>query len=143
MTAQITEADINKVVRAFYADVRRDDLLGPVFATKIHDEDWESHMLHIADFWSSIFLKTGRYNGNPMQKHASLSQITPEHFRRWLSLFAQTLNDTVTPEQASKFYAMAERIGSSLQMGLAFQYEKAGVKDHPFTDFGLRRSKLG
>lgn len=136
----ISEEDIQKVVRAFYIDVRQDDLLAPVFATKINDDDWDRHMDHIADFWSSIFLKTGRFKGNPMIKHAAIPDITPEHFQRWLSLFHQTARRLLEPEKAEIFDTMARRIATSLQMGLAFNFEKLGRQDHPFKDYGLRRS---
>lgn len=48
-----TEDDINTLVRAFYARVRDDDLLAPVFATRIQGD---AHEDHIASFWASIFL---------------------------------------------------------------------------------------
>jgi len=34
--------------------------------------------------------------------------------------------------------AMAERIGKSLQMGLAFNREQKGEMDHPFTAFSVK-----
>ena len=136
----LSEDDIKKVVHAFYAEVRKDDLLAPVFATKIKDDDWDRHMSHIADFWSSIFLKTGRFKGNPMIKHAALPEITPEHFNRWLSLFNETAERLLNHEQAQAFDMMARRVAESLQMGLAFNFEKSGQTDHPFKAYGLRRS---
>lgn len=51
-----TEDDINTLVRAFYARVRDDDLLAPVFATRIQGDEWSAHEDHIASFWASIFL---------------------------------------------------------------------------------------
>ena len=82
MTDVLTEKDIRLVVDSFYPCVRSDALLGPVFATRIEDTDaaWRQHQDHIADFWMSVFLKTGRFTGNPMEKHTRLSDITPEHF---------------------------------------------------------------
>ena len=63
MAALLSEADIQRVVRNFYQEVQTDDVLAPIFALKIGPEDWDAHMDHIADFWSSIFLKTGRFTG--------------------------------------------------------------------------------
>jgi len=38
----IDEAMIERLVRGFYARVREDDLLGPIFASRI--VDWEPHL---------------------------------------------------------------------------------------------------
>lgn len=113
-------------------------MLAPIFATKIDRDDWEKHMDHIADFWSSIFLKTGRFKGNPMLKHAALKGLTPAHFSHWLTLFKDVTNRTLETEQAEAMQMMASRIGQSLQMGLAFNFEKTGQTDHPFKDYGMR-----
>jgi len=95
MSAQISERDIQRLVRAFYKEVRQDEMLAPIFATKIGNDDWDKHMDHIADFWSSIFLKTRRFKGNPMSKHAALKDLTPGHFSHWLALFKDVSNRTL------------------------------------------------
>lgn len=141
MASHIGEDDIEKVVHAFYAKVRLDPLLAPIFATKIKGEDWPDHLAHIIDFWSSIFLKTGRFEGNPMRKHLALDGLTPSHFIRWLSLFKETTDTVLTAEQSHTMHAMAQRIAQSLQMGLAFNFEKSGDSNHPFVEFGIRPSK--
>jgi len=137
MRTSLTEHDIRSVVEAFYSEVRQDATLAPIFATKIEPDDWDRHMAHITDFWSSIFLKTGRFNGNPMAKHAGIEGLTPHHFEHWLTLFQQTAEKTLGPEKAAPFDVMARRIGESLQMGLAFKFEKAGVNDHPFQTYSI------
>ncbi|MGJ8561204.1 MAG: group III truncated hemoglobin [Litorimonas sp.] len=140
MSPQIDEAAIETVVRAFYANVRKDSLLAPIFATKIADQDWPNHLDHIVDFWSSIFLKTGRFKGNPMRKHLAIDGLSPEHFTRWLSLFKDTADKVLLPEQSKVMHSMAQRIAQSLQMGLAFHHKTLGTADHPFSEFAIRRS---
>lgn len=137
--AVLTEADIARLLNHFYGRIRVDPLLGPIFASRIPDDDaaWDTHIAHITDFWSSIFLKTKRFNGNPMTKHIGMPDLTPDHFTHWLSLFKNAAAHTLTPDQAAAMYLMAERIAKSLQMGMAFNFEKAGQVDHPFTAFGL------
>ena len=66
----ISEAMIRKLVEAFYAKVRTDAVLGPVFEAKIHD--WNEHLAKLSDFWSSIVLMSGRYKGRPMPVHAAI-----------------------------------------------------------------------
>jgi truncated hemoglobin YjbI len=72
----ITEAMIADLVATFYARVRRDPLLSPVFARV---KDWDSHLARLGDFWSSVVLMSGRYHGQPMLAHMSLP-IEPRHF---------------------------------------------------------------
>ena len=141
MSARLSEADIKRVVSAFYKEVQKDELLAPIFALKISPQDWDAHIDHITDFWSSIFLKTGRFKGNPMLKHAALKGLTPAHFTHWLALFEDVSSRTLDSAKAEALQTMAQRIGQSLQMGLAFNFEKAGKTDHPFTDYGMRFSR--
>src|ERR1700727_2868965 len=83
----IDEAMIERLVRGFYARVRDDDVLGPIFAAKI--SDWEPHLQKMCAFWSSVALMSGRYHGQPMAKHLPLP-IDAQHFDRWLALFEAT-----------------------------------------------------
>lgn len=111
----IDEAMVERLVRSFYDRVRRDPLLGPVFAAKV--EDWEPHLRTLMDFWSSIALMTARYSGRPMPVHVSLD-IGQEHFDRWLELFRATAAEVCTPEAAAFFIGKAEQIGRSFRMGI-------------------------
>ncbi|MGV7034386.1 group III truncated hemoglobin [Methylobacterium symbioticum] len=103
---------------AFYARVRRDPLIGPVFAAAIPDADWPRHMATIQAFWSSVLLKTGGYKGNPFGRHQALGILTPAHFERWLGLFAETAQARFAPPIADALIARAHRIGDSLKAGL-------------------------
>jgi hemoglobin len=113
----LDEARLGRLVRAFYARVRTDELLGPVFGAVI--EDWEPHLERMVAFWSSVALMTGRYHGRPMQKHMPLA-IRPEHFERWLDLFSDTAHQTLSPEGAAHVVVKARQIGAAMQarMGL-------------------------
>ena len=114
----VTEEMIETLVRAFYDKVRADGTLGPIFAARITG-DWEPHLRNMFDFWSSVTLMTGRYHGTPMPAHAKITEIAPEHFARWLELFAETAREVCTPEAAALFADRAERIAQSLQLGIA------------------------
>jgi hemoglobin len=113
----IDEAMIRALVHAFYARVRKDRLLGPVFNAAI--DDWDAHLDKLCAFWSSVTLMTGRYKGTPMQAHAALPDIAGHHFQQWLALFADTARACCPPEAAALFVDRAERIAQSLQMGIA------------------------
>ena len=116
----VTEATISTLVQAFYARARLDPLLGPVFEAAIGD-DWDAHMLRIRDFWSSVLLKSGRYQGTPLAVHAALDDIIGAgHFVRWLELFRQTAREVCPEATAALFIDRAERIAESLRLGMAF-----------------------
>jgi hemoglobin len=115
VTELCTEDEVAGLVHAFYAQVRRDDLLGPIF--NAHVDDWERHLAKLVDFWSSILRRSGRFTGAPMPKHAVLPGLTAELFQRWLSLFRQTAATQPNQAMAAQACLMAERIAQSLWMG--------------------------
>ena len=116
LAAGITETMIRELVQAFYARVRRDPLLGPVFEARVHD--WPEHLDKLSAFWSSVVLMSGRYKGRPMPVHMAITEISRGHFERWLALFRETAK-TVCPEPAAAlFIDRAERIAESLYLGI-------------------------
>ena len=119
--AILDEESLTRFLDAFYAKVRRDPLIGPVFAGAVPDAEWPRHMATIASFWSSILFRTGRYKGNPFGKHLALDSLTPEHFARWLGLFETTARAQFQHETAEALIGRAHRIGDSLKAGLFFK----------------------
>jgi hemoglobin len=115
----LDEARIAAVVHAFYARVRRDPVLGPIFEGKV--EDWDEHLTRLVDFWSSVLLATGRYRGKPTLVHARIEAIDGTLFQRWLALFEATAAELCLPAQAALFIDRARRIADSLEQGIAFQ----------------------
>jgi len=114
----IDETMIDRLVRSFYERVRADELLAPIFQERI--EDWEPHLQRMCDFWSSVALWSGRYHGQPMQKHLGLP-VDFRHFDRWLELFEHTAKALCPPAAAAHFIERARRIAQSLELGIAAQ----------------------
>ena len=119
--AALDEAMITAVVERFYADARRDPLIGPVFNRVIAPEAWPHHLATIADFWSSMLLGTGRYAGRPMPKHLAIPELSDAHFQRWLALFRRTATELCPPDIATLFIERSERIGNSFRMNIAMR----------------------
>lgn len=113
--ALCTEDEIKCLVHDFYARVRQDDLLGPIFNT--HVADWDHHLAKLCDFWSSILLRTGRFSGTPMSKHAALSELNAVLFERWLALFREVADTQPNQNMAQQACTAANRIAQSLWMG--------------------------
>lgn len=111
----LDEEILRDLVHCFYAKVRADPVLGPVFAARIHD--WGPHLERMAAFWSSVALMTGRYHGAPVPAHATLP-VTWAHFDRWLALFRETAREICPPKGAAHVVERAERIARSLHMAV-------------------------
>jgi hemoglobin len=112
----IDETMIERVVHTFYAKVRNDPLLGPVFDARI--ADWGPHLARMRAFWSSVALMSGVYHGRPMEKHLPLP-VDARHFDRWLALFEETAREVCNPAAAEHFIERAHRVAESLELGIA------------------------
>jgi hemoglobin len=117
---RVTEDTIRELVGGFYAKVRKDPDLGPIFTAMIGDsaEAWQPHLQKMYDFWSSVMLATSRYDGTPMRKHKELPPFDPALFGRWLALFAETAQEIHTGPIAAIYIEKSRRIAESLKLGI-------------------------
>lgn len=122
---QIDEAALERLIPAFYARVRGDADIGPLFNAAV--DDWPGHLERLVAFWSSVMLTTGRYKGSPVAEHLKHRQaITPAMFDRWLAIWADTTNELLAPAAAAALQAKAARIAESLQLALFFRLGDPG-----------------
>ncbi|PWE32162.1 globin family protein [Maritimibacter sp. 55A14] len=112
----ITRPEIERVVTAFYAAVRRHPGLGPVFA--IHIADWPAHEARVTAFWADSILHERGYDGSPMVAHLGAGNVRPGMFATWLALFDTVLATELRADQAAAWSALAHRIGRSLRAGV-------------------------
>ena len=114
------EKDLERLVDRFYAKVREDQMIGPLFNSAV--ADWPEHLEKLTAFWSSVMLTSGRYKGNPMAAHVRHgSNIEPQMFDRWLALWSETATELLDGPAAVAIVAKAERIAESLKLGLYFK----------------------
>ena len=108
--------DIKIFVDEFYARVRLDDLIGPVFMQVI--ADWQPHLNRMYAFWNAVLFGAPGFKGNPFAKHAPLA-IEQRHFDRWLALFGETIDShfegPVADETKKKAGLMAEMFVNRLR----------------------------
>ena len=119
-TSDIREQDdIRRLIDAFYAQVRADELLGPVFAARIPNGHWPAHLDTMTRFWTAVLLgqDTG-YRGNPGAKHLYLP-IAKAHFTRWLALFGQTVDGMFAGQNAAEIKVRAVKMGEMFQAKMA------------------------
>lgn len=115
---------IAEVVNAFYARVREDDEIGPLFNAAV--DDWDEHLDKLSRFWSAVMLTSGRYKGNPMMAHQRhVQSITPQMFDRWLALWGQVTAERLPPATAAALQNKAAHIAESLKLGLFFRLDRA------------------
>jgi hemoglobin len=118
----MTEEQLRTLVHRFYAKVRQDELIGPLFNAAV--EDWPDHLDRLSAFWSSVMLTTGRYKGNPVAAHKRHAvAIAPGMFVRWLDLWRETARETLDRPGADAVIEKAERIAESLQLALFFKLD--------------------
>ncbi|HTH28335.1 MAG TPA: group III truncated hemoglobin [Sphingobium sp.] len=116
----LDDAGLRRLVDAFYAAVRADDLIGPLFNDAI--DDWPHHLGKLGDFWSSVMLTSGRYKGQPMPAHVKhKARITPAMFDRWLAIWRETTDRLMRPDDARALQDKAGRIAESLSLALFFR----------------------
>lgn len=121
-SARIDEVALERLVAAFYARVRADAELGPIFDDAV--EDWPEHLEKLVAFWSSVMLGSGRYKGQPVPAHAKhRNRITPALFERWLAIWKQATAELMAPDAAAALQSKATRIAESLQLALFFKLE--------------------
>lgn len=115
MTDITERKDIEQLIRKFYERVNSDELL----ASKFSHVDWGHHLPVMFSFWSSAMLGEQTYRGNPFQKHINLP-LSVEHFKRWLTLFGMTVDESFSGPKAEEMKARAQNIALIFQhrMGL-------------------------
>jgi hemoglobin len=124
----LTEEMLGALVPAFYARVRRDEILGPVFNGAV--DDWNAHHSTLVDFWSSVTRASGRYKGNPMGAHLKhAGRITEDMFDRWLGLWCEVTSELLPSGSASQIQQKARNIADSLKMALFYRPDQvSGVR---------------
>lgn len=118
----IDEGFISDMVEGFYATIRADEMLGPVFAERI--ADWPAHLYRMKQFWRSILHNSGEFSGNPMARHIAIPGLERDHFVRWLELFYANLRATAHDPRAPELVGMRARmIAESMLTGIRIKRE--------------------
>jgi hemoglobin len=122
-----TEEDVARLVHTFYAKVREDARLAPIFDA--HVRDWDHHLGKMVDFWSSALRGTARYRGTPMPKHAALPGLESALFQRWLELFRETTAEIGNEPMRARADELAGRIAESLWFGYQMRRDPGRIAE--------------
>lgn len=112
----IIEQALADAIDHFYAAVREDDVIGPVFAAAVHD--WAAHKQTMVDFWSRMVLGTERYAGMPLPPHIALD-LNDAHFIRWLELWGAACNACMPEPLAEHVIQRSRNMASHWSQALA------------------------
>ena len=106
--------DIFNVIDDFYTRIQLDPVLQVPFRSV---GDWPEHIQRLTHFWWVRFGgKPYLFNHyNPVLKHF-FAGFNRELLTRWLSIFHETLQTHLTPEQATLWRLVSERMGEGLSM---------------------------
>jgi hemoglobin len=97
-----TREDVEFLVKEFYDQVIKDDLIG-FFFTDVAKIDLSQHLPKMYNFWESILLGNPVYEGNPMRVHFPINEVSAlqeKHFNRWLQIWEKTVHDNFEGENA-------------------------------------------
>ncbi len=112
-----TRDQIYSLVVTFYESARKDEVLGPVFNSKV--ADWPHHNQILTDFWSTLLLNERSYKGNPINVHALIKALKPEMFDRWLVLWHATVDIVLAgTAQQDQAHRQADNMARTLKTRL-------------------------
>jgi hemoglobin len=74
---------------------------------------------------------SGGYKGRPMPVHVAITEISENHFERWLALFGETARKVCPTDAASPFVDRSMRIAESLELGIKLSRGDESVIDTP------------
>ncbi|MEK6450818.1 MULTISPECIES: group III truncated hemoglobin [unclassified Myroides] len=102
--------DIKVLVDTFYGRVQKNDLIGPIFESKLVGR-WPEHLEKMYKFWQTILLEEYSYSGRPFPPHAQLP-VSQEHFDTWKHLFNSTVDELYEGKLAEEAKWRAERMAA-------------------------------
>jgi hemoglobin len=100
------------LLRHFYADVRQDPLISPIFNAQI--KDWKHHLEVIASFWETIIGGPSTYARPMPMKHLTL-RLREEDFERWLFLWQANCRAQLSSDVAKEMIDLANHIAHRLR----------------------------
>jgi len=110
-------ADIHLLVVTFYNEVRKDDLLGPIFNAHLSNEQWPPHLEKLTNFWVTALLGDVCFKGNPTKAHLKVDKhlghtMSQAHFGEWLQIWFQTIDSLYVGDIAQRAKDASRRMAT-------------------------------
>ncbi|MDQ3802006.1 MAG: group III truncated hemoglobin [Acidobacteriota bacterium] len=110
-------SDLELLLTEFYKIATTDAEIGHHFAGL----NLAAHLPIIVDFWEKVLFGKQIYFGNPLFVHQKLNEkstLELEHFRRWVEIFSQTVDEFFAGETAENAKLRAKMIAHSLHQAV-------------------------
>ena len=118
----ISVEDVRTLVHTFYEKVQSDELIGPIFNSRIEGR-WPEHLEKMVRFWQTVLLNEHTYQGSPFAHHADL-HLENEHFERWLALFYENIDVHFTGEKVIEAKWRAEKMAEMFKYKIDYYRNK-------------------
>lgn len=115
-----TRADCERLVRAFYGKAMADPVIGFIFVD-VAKLDLEAHVPRITSFWETVLLGNKTYGGGAFEVHVGVHakvELREGHFKRWLGLWFETVDELFAGERANQAKVHALRVGQAFHQRL-------------------------
>ena len=127
----LNREDISNLVHQFYAKIRMNDELGPIFNKVI--SNWDEHLILLTDFWETSLLTGKNYKGNPFTAHQRADDavdniISVNHFGAWLNLWFATVDENFAGENAQTIKRRARKMQTPLFIAI-FENRQQKLKE--------------
>lgn len=110
----LSRSDIERIIQQFYDKIKDDEEIG-FFFTEVVKINWERHIPNMCAFWEGVLFYTGDFSGNPLSAHRAIHQkynTQPMHFKRWLILFNEVVDENFKGMNAEKMKRHAKSIAN-------------------------------
>ena len=118
---EIIKENIKELVNTFYPTILANKTTAPFFIEKlgadINSPIWQEHLELLANFWSTISIGNGTYNGNPLGAHFDL-KLSVEAFQEWLRLFSDAVDKVYEPQAGAFFKQRSQIIARNFMLNL-------------------------
>lgn len=118
-----TREDIAFLMDAFYTKMLKDEVVGYIF-TDVAQLNLKEHLPSLTNFWENLLIQSNGYKKNVMDIHFQLNKketLKPEHFKRWMQLLTETVNENFRGEKAERMLNSAHSIAGVMQFKLDHQ----------------------
>ena len=115
-----TKEDITFLMDAFYSKMLKDEVVGYIF-TDVAQLNLKEHLPSLTNFWENLLLNANGYKKNVMDIHFQLNEkekLKPEHFKRWIALLTETVNEHYKGEKVDRMLNSANSIAGVMQFKL-------------------------
>ena len=114
----ITEQSVGALVECFYAKIRCDAVLAPIFERALAGR-WDEHVATMREFWYSALRVKRSYRGDMLAAHKRLGELSRSFFPRWIALFRETVEEHFMEAPAEIICDRAFKTARNLESALA------------------------